>query len=226
MRDNKTPFLTQEYDTKIESTIPHYSFFHDETIDLIKTVNSSPETWLDTGCGTGRLIDKASKYFINTRFTLADPAEAMLMLAKARFSNDEFSKLEYLQVTTQDIDCPKERFDVITAIQCHHYLDFGTRKTATENCFRLLKENGIYITFENTKPSTETGLQVALQRWRQFQLTQGKSEDEVINHLKRFDVEYFPISAVAHINLLYDVGFSVAEIFWISTMQAGFYAIK
>ncbi len=226
MSDNKTPFLTQDYDTKIESTIPHYSFFHDETIDLIKTVNSRPKRWLDTGCGTGRLIEKASKSFNNTRFVLADPSEAMLTLAKERFSKDEFLNREYFQVTTQDIDCPQESFDVITAIQCHHYLDVSTRKRATANCFRLLKENGIFVTFENIKPNTEKGVQVGLQRWQQFQLAQGKSETEVNNHLKRFNVEYFPISAMSHINLLYDVGFSVAEIVWVSTMQAGFYAIK
>jgi len=48
----------------------------------------------------------------------------------------------------------------------------------------------------------------------------------VENHLKRFNVEYFPINIEEHLSLLRKSGFSVVEMFWYSYMQAGFYCIK
>jgi len=40
--------------------------------------------WLDTGCGTGNLVELALKAFPDTRFILADPTEKMLHAAVAR----------------------------------------------------------------------------------------------------------------------------------------------
>lgn len=226
MGDNKTPHLAKEYDTKIAKTIPFYNLFHDETLSLIEVVKPNPGVWLDTGCGTGTLVSKAVKCFKNTRFILADPSEAILNIAKEKLSGDEKLKIEYLLTGTQDINYSQGSFDVITAIQAHHYLDFDTRKKATVNCFMMLKEGGIYITFENIKPKTETGIRIGLEQWQQFQLGQGKSMEEVEGHIKRFGVEYFPIPIDRHVSLLQDVGFSTVEILWVSRMQAGFYAIK
>lgn len=44
--------------------------------------------------------------------------------------------------------------------------------------------------------------------------------------MTRFKHKYFPITIGEHLNLLKRVGFRVAELFWLSYMQAGFYAIK
>ena len=46
-------------------------------------------------------------------------------------------------------------FDVITAIQSHHYFQKQERKKAVENVYRALKEDGIYISFENVVPDDE-----------------------------------------------------------------------
>jgi tRNA (cmo5U34)-methyltransferase len=226
MSDNSTPHLAQIYDAKIEKTIPYYQNFHAETLDLIKSVNPEPMTWLDTGCGTGILIEKAVSSFHHTRFVLADPAEAMLTIAKTKLSTYPPSMMEYIQAGTQEIKYPDHSFDVITAIQSHHYLDEAGRKQATVNCFRMLNAGGVYVTFENIQPDTDKGIQVGLYRWKEFQLHQGKTVNEVDAHIQRFGVEYFPITISEHLHLLKDCGFSTVEILWVSYMQAGFYAIK
>ncbi|MGD0231966.1 MAG: hypothetical protein ABSC19_16690 [Syntrophorhabdales bacterium] len=45
-------------------------------------------------------------------------------------------------------------------------------------------------------------------------------------HRSRFGKSYFPITIAEHLELLRATGFSTVEIFWLSHMQAGFYAIK
>jgi len=226
MRDNKTSQPAQEYDAKVEKNIPMYSFFHEQTLHLIEVAKPNPARWLDTGCGTGILVSKAIKNFTNTHFVLADPSEAMLSIAREKFLGDRNLSLEYFLAGTEDLNCPTGSFDVITAILSHHYFDIETRRKATLNCFRMLKEDGVYVTFESIRPQSEKGLQIGLERWRRVQLSQSKSLKEVERYISRYGKEFFPIPIDSHISLLHDIGFSTIEVFWVSVMQAGVYAIK
>jgi tRNA (cmo5U34)-methyltransferase len=72
--DNSTPHLAANYDSKICGTIPYYEAFHEETINLIRAMRFEPHNWLDTGCGTGTLVQKLLAAFPRTQFVLVDPA--------------------------------------------------------------------------------------------------------------------------------------------------------
>jgi len=226
--DNSTAHISTYYDGQVKNTIPYYECFHKETINFIKVAKDNPKVWLDTGCGTGSLVEQAFKYFENTLFILADPSMEMLNQAKeklARFSKDKTKFLE--SVSTQEISLGDiKKPDVITAIQSHHYLSMEDRVKATEKCYCLLKEDGIYITFENICPLTPEGVEIGKEYWKQFQIMSGKSTEDAENHMKRFGVEYFPITIENHLSLLKDCGFRVVEVFWYSYLQAGFYCIK
>jgi tRNA (cmo5U34)-methyltransferase len=225
---NYTPHPPEDYDANISGIIPYYSTIHQEIINLVKSLPSNPKVWLDTGCGTGSLVDKAIKEFPGTKFFLVDPTEGMLDQSRQKLSSYPSGRLEFLRAcVTQKLSQElKEKPDLITAIQCHHYLSLEDRTRATRVCYDLLKEGGIYITFENTRPLTEEGITVGKRYWGNFQLGCGRSEEEVKKHLERFDVEYFPITVEQHLKLLRDTGFKTVELFWYSYMQAGFYCIK
>lgn len=226
--DNATPHVSEEYDVKVRQTIPFYEQFHDETIDLVKTIKPDAEVWLDTGCGTGNLVSKAFSHFPKTVFLLADPAEKMLIQAKKRLEMFPSSQIKFLDpVETEHLELngamPPQ---VITAIQSHHYLSREGRKRATERCFEILAKGGLYITFENIRSDSEQGIAIGLVRWKRYQVAQGRTQEIVEAHGKRFDTAYFPISIDDHLRLLQRAGFLVAELLWCSHMQAGFYAIK
>lgn len=224
MKDNLTAHSSTEYDEQIIPTIPYYNLFYPTTFELVQSINGSPNVWLDTGCGTGNILTKAKKLFPATSFILADPSQTMIDLAKCKYKND--SSINYSMADTQSLDCADESIDVITAIQCHHYLSEEARKDATKNCFRMLKKGGIYITFENIKPYTEQGVNISLKRWGSYQISQGRPPEKVQDHLNRYNKNYFPITVSDHLKLLSDIGFEVVEILWLTYMQAGFYAIK
>lgn len=223
MGDNKTSSPAADYDAHISGVNPHYAQFHADTIGVVRAVNPSPDRWLDTGCGTGTLAVKALAVFPGTAFTLADPAEAMLQFAKSKLAG---RPAEFVQKGTQALDFPDRSFDVITAIQAHHYFDTGTRRAATANCFRMLKPGGVYVTFENVRPFTQAGLRVGMERWRLYQADAGRAPEEIERHLARFDAEYFPITVEQHLRLLRETGFQTSELLFAGLMQAGFYAIK
>jgi tRNA (cmo5U34)-methyltransferase len=227
MIDNKTAHMALEYQAKIGATIPNYDIFHSQTIDLVRVINPTPEKWLDTGCGTGNFVLSAGKEFINTQFVLADPSTEMLDIARTKLEKTDDQKYIILEpVSSQDIQLTDEHFHVITALQAHHYLDRAGRKTATDNCYRMIKTGGVFITFENIRPLTDVTTTIGLKRWQNFQVEQGKDPVEAEKHINRFGVEYLPITILEHLELLKETGFAYVDLFWFSYMQAGFYAIK
>lgn len=225
MKDNTTSQPAAEYDANVEKTIPCYSRFHEQTLDLAAVLQPDAANWLDCGCGTGNLIQQAALKFPHTEFTLADPSEPMLELARQKLSVRPGS-FQYVQAGTENLDLPPASFDLITAIMSHHYLPAEGREQIVQKCYELLKPGGVYITFETIRPATEKGLATGLERWRRAQLAAGKSEDAVSKHIQRYGIELIPISIAEHDHLLNLAGFSCVELFWTSYLQAGFYAIK
>jgi tRNA (cmo5U34)-methyltransferase len=225
--DNTTPHSASKYNAQIRNTIPYYDNFHAETIHFIKAMGMSPRFWLDTGCGTGYLVEQAFDQFKETTFILADPSPEMMNQAKNKLHDKAGDgKIRFLDpVSTENLTL-KFKVDVITAIQSHHYLSKTKREKATKTCYGLLKNKGLYITFENVRPFSRKGIENGKKYWSAFQLSKGKDTEAVKDHMKRFDSEYFPITLEDHLKLLKTCGFQTVELFWYSYMQAGFYCIK
>ncbi len=227
-KDNSTAHVSSEYDEQIRKTIPYYDAIHTETIELVKAYCPSPEIWLDTGCGTGTLIMQAYGQFHSTEFYLSDPSAAMLEKAKEKIDKRRYKRIHFLPLSgSESLEWKeKEKPDVITAVQAHHYFDREGRKRAVKNCYSMLKEKGLFITFENIRPSSSPSIDLGMKRWKNFQLEKGRPVSAVEAHMVRFDREYFPITVREHLDLLNDTGFRTVELFWYSVMQAGFYAVK
>ncbi|NPV00656.1 MAG: class I SAM-dependent methyltransferase [Brevinematales bacterium] len=225
--DNTTPHQSTEYDTQVARTIPGYERFFAETIGLVKAYLPHPGIWLDTGCGTGTMALLAMREFRDTRFILADPSEGMLAQAKTKLA--AVGANAEILAPTGSAGLPgviNETPDIITAVMCHHYLDPAGRKAAVSACRSLLREGGLFVTFENIRPFTARGTEIGLRRWKEFQLSAGRPAETVDKHMTRFGTEYFPITAGEHLDLLRECGFSTVEILFYGTMQAGFYAVK
>jgi tRNA (cmo5U34)-methyltransferase len=224
-----TSFVPEAYDTSVRQIMPFYDVIQTEAVDLVKTLRPDVTQWLDTGCGTGNLVEIALKEFPQTFFILADPTEKMLQAAVTRLNGTEGKRLTFLPpIPTEGLPAHKNVLQpqVITAILCHHYLNKEQRRKATKICFDLLPERGVYITVENTAPDSARGTQISLARWKRAQIAQGRTEVMAEKHAARFNSEYFPITVNEHLQLLRETGFTTAELFWRSHLQAGFYAVK
>ena len=116
----------------------------------------------------------------------------------------EFLKASPTQELSQNL---RENPDIITAIQYHHYLSREGRAKATRVCCDLLKEGGVYITFENLRPLTEDGIALGKRYLKHFQLSHGRNGKEIQKLLERFDTEYFSITIEEHLELLRETGF-------------------
>lgn len=216
-------FRADNYDGKIRTVIPFYDDIYDQIFGVIKTYFGDRElSVLDTGCGTGNYAVRAASELRCSEMILCDPSEKMLEDAKKKL---EGVNCEFSCVGSEQLDY-EERFDLVTAIQSHHYFTREQRETAVKNCFRALKPGGLFICFENTAPFTQTGKDIVLRRVEEFSLKAGRSEQEVKHHSSRYGTEYFPLNISEHLELLRNTGFSITEMLWYSYLQSGFYAVK
>ena len=94
--DNATAHPAHQYDAEVRKVIPFYDTIQSETLDLVRTVAGEPAQWVDTGAGTGALVERALAAFPRTRFVLADPSEAMLAQARLRLSGAKVERVTLL----------------------------------------------------------------------------------------------------------------------------------
>jgi tRNA (cmo5U34)-methyltransferase len=223
--DNTTSHNSDDYDRQIRRIIPHYDEIHDEILNFIQVQCPHPETWLDTGCGTGSFVRKAQEMFPDTEFFIADPSEGMLTKASQTLDGCQYTVIG--SCGTADLPgITRHRFNVITAIQCHHYLSAKARNEAVRACYSLLNDGGFLMSSENIRPFSDEGIARALAYGGAFQRGAGRNDGEVKGHLARFDHEYFPITVTEHMKCYHDAGFPVAEILWLSYMQGVFWCRK
>ena len=118
MNDNKTAHSSGEYDVKIRQTIPYYEEFYKQITELVRTVKGRAESWLDIGCGTGKMAGAVFEDMSPERFVFLDSSEQMIKIAKEKY---EKKGGEFVVGDLLDMGYKKE-FDVVTAVQVNHYL--------------------------------------------------------------------------------------------------------
>ena len=220
--DNRSAYDSTVYDEYIVHVLPYYREYHDQIIDLLRVYKQDTVDWLDTGCGTGTLSARVLEKEQNVRFTLCDPSEKMLDIAKKKLKD---KNIRFVNAASHELEFESE-YDVITAVQCHHYYKTDERKKAVLKCYRALRDGGIFITFENIRMSSATSDDMAMKRWVNFLRAHGNSEQDIKMQIDRRGVETFPITVEDHIDLLKRTGFKSVDILWASYLQAGFIAIK
>ena len=226
--DNKSAFNVNQYDNNVRKVIPFYDEIYNQIFDIIHTHYAKGEKYkmpfsiLDTGCGSGTFAVRAYEELNISEMVLCDPSEKMLSDARNKLHD---KNCIFRCIGSENLDYT-EKFDVIVAIQSHHYFSREMRERAVMNCFKALKSGGIFIYTENTAPFSETGKNIVLKRVENYGINAGRTNEEVVSHSERYGTEYFPLNVSEHLGLLRKTGFETAEIFWHSYMQSGFYAVK
>lgn len=218
----KQAFLPEKYDRGIVATLPYYEEYFEQIVDIVHTVFHIPIAWLDIGCGTGKMANIAVKNLQVKNMVCCDNSPQMLKIAKEHICS---SKVDFLETSIQNLEYNSD-FDVITAILITHYLEYEDRVTSIRNCYNALKKNGLFFTVENFAPVNDVFKTLYMERWKNYQYKNGKSEEECQSHMLRYNTEYFPITITEQIRVLQKCGFKNVEIFWCSYMQVGILGIK
>jgi tRNA (cmo5U34)-methyltransferase len=200
--------------------IAGYAELRTAVADAVDSRIGNPETWLDTGCGTGGSVRLSVERHPKTRFTLADPSEENL--AKAEESVGASGSIA---APTHLIDLSDGSFDVITSILSNHYYsDREEKREAVSNCHRMLRDGGVFVIVEHTVHPEN---QVSCDReWAAYMRDKGLSEDRIAEMFERRNTVYFPMTEDDLKALILSCGFSEADVFWRSCSDVGIVAVK
>lgn len=131
--------------------------FYDKLIEFgICTKNQNV---LDIGTGTGVVPRNMYKY--GAKFTGIDISENQIKQAKL-LSESAGMNIDYYCKSVEEIDYPKNSFDVITACQCFHYFDHNIFATKASKILRLSGKLAVlymeWLPFEDKIASTSEKL--------------------------------------------------------------------
>ena len=191
MEPNRKEANVEEFNRRAATyeTSREQGYFFDRVqrivLNLAKT-QRSPEAILDVGCGTGRLLRKASEEWPNARLVGVDAAEKMIEQAKQLFPQAEFhfAMAESLPLPDASVDL------AFSTLSFHHWTN---QAKGVSEVARVLRLQGSFLLadivppfglffftrhFKNNNPKkmretfAEAGLNVELQqrpwRWSRF----------------------------------------------------------
>ena len=211
-----------ELEKRMSLRVTDYWKMRELVPETIKKHDPSPSIWLDTGCGTGGVVRDCLPAFPKTQFVLADPSSDNIQECKRLMNGNE--RCLYVDRPTDGLNFGDGSVDAITAILCHHYYPGDGRRKATENCFRMLRKNGIYVTFEHVR--YESGQEDMDKEWRSKMISNGLPEEFADEMLSRRYHEFYPLTEEEFVRHLKDAGFSSVEVIWKTCSDIGLKAVK
>ena len=124
---------------------------HKAALALAATIVHQPGSVLDVGCGTGRLLRRANRYWPEAQLIGVDPAQGMIEQAKLLTPNATFytAMAETLPLQDNSVDL------AISTISFHHWQNqaAGIREIA-----RVLRPGGHFILVDASFPGWLVGV--------------------------------------------------------------------
>jgi len=126
------------------SQVFFFDWIHRAALDAVPA-GIRPESILDIGCGTGRLLRKAARHWPAARLTGVDPAEGMVKEARRLTPGTQFhvSMAETLPLPDDSVDL------VLSTVSFHHWQDqlLGVKQVA-----RVLHPGGVFVLVDLIMP--------------------------------------------------------------------------
>jgi ubiquinone/menaquinone biosynthesis C-methylase UbiE len=102
---------------------------------------------LDLGCGTGSFLREVKSNYPTLAVAALDLSP--FYLAEARRLLAPWSRCEFIAAAAEDVPCPDESFDIVTAIYLFHELPPGRRRAVAGEIARLLKPGGTFVLLDS-----------------------------------------------------------------------------
>lgn len=200
-----------------EQTSRAVNIFFDESLDaLVNSINLTNKNKiriLDVCCGTGILTQKVAKQYPKAEFVGLDFAENMLVIAKARMKDYNFTAHCIDVLDTQSIT-KLGKFDlIISSFGIHNIHGFAEKQIAINNIYSALKPNGQYFVLDYIKGQNKKECEHYTKTFINFlRKTYNKKETkEWINLLAEEDE---PETVQDNFNLLSNANFKEVKLLW------------
>jgi ubiquinone/menaquinone biosynthesis C-methylase UbiE len=119
---------------------------HTEMLNVVTNEIAAPNTVLDVGCGTGRLLRKARALYPSAQLFGVDPAKGMVELARGQVPSAAIylAAAESLPLSDSSVDV------VLSSISFHHWSD---QLGALREISRVLRAGGCFCLADISVPA-------------------------------------------------------------------------
>jgi len=209
----------QNYDDVIKKRVPLYNEIQTLMVSLLPFSRKEYLRVLDLGCGTGGTSVALLKEFPLARVTGIDSSSDMLAVAAAKVKQTTW-RIDFI---CQDIRVVsgqwpgvrgEEEFDAIISAFSLHFLTEDEKKALFSKCRDALKPGGMLIYAEAVMSPSATVYQLYMEKWKDFQRSNGFSEDEIGAHMLKFVRDVKPLTVERQIDLMKEAGFTDVECYF------------
>jgi len=199
------------YDDVIRKRVPLYNEIQTLMVSLLPFSKKEYPRVLDLGCGTGGTSVALLKEFPLARVTGIDSSSDMLAVAAARVKQTTW-RIDFI---CQDMNHPlppaESGFDAIISAFSLHYLNEQEKKDIFRRCRDVLKPGGMLIDAEAVMSPSATVYQLYMEKWKDFQRSNGFSEDEIGAHMLKFIRGVKPLTVERQVEMMKNTGFIDVE---------------
>ena len=202
------------YDDVIRRRVPLYNEIQTLMVSLLPFSKKEYLRVLDVGCGTGETSVGLLKEFPLSRVTGIDGSQDMLDEAAAKVKQTTW-RIDFI---CQDMNHPlppaESGFDAIISAFSLHYLNEDEKKALLSKCRDALKPGGIFIDAEAVISPSAKVYQLYMEKWKDFQRSNGFSEDEIGAHMLKFVRDVKPLTVERQVCLMSEAGFIDVECYF------------
>ena len=125
----------------------------DAITSVVNALGAQAESVLDLGCGIGRWIPILAPNF--RHYHGVEISESMLQIARRRFPDRHFSKLQKMVLPADD-----QSVDFALSIAVLHHNSYVNQNALLRELHRILRPGGELLILESNHPRTESGISV------------------------------------------------------------------
>ena len=209
------------YDDVIKKRVPLYNEIQTLMVSLLPFSKKEYLRVLDVGCGTGETSVGLLKEFPLSRVTGIDGSQDMLDEAAAKVKQTTW-RIDFICQDMKACIYPLPQgegqgeggFDAIISAFSLHYLNEDEKKALLSKCRDALKPGGIFIDAEAVISPSAKVYQLYMEKWKDFQRSNGFSEDEIGAHMLKFVRDVKPLTVERQVCLMSEAGFTDVECYF------------
>ena len=228
MTDMNNRFKTDEagrYDDVIKKRVPLYNEIQTLMVSLLPFSKKEYLRVLDLGCGTGGTSVTLLKEFPLARVTGIDSSSDMLAIAAARVKQTTW-RIDFICRDIKEVGAysttpvqgsggsDEGGFDAIISAFSLHYLNEDEKRALFSKCYSALKPGGMLIDAEAVISPSAKVYQLYMEKWKEFQRSNGFSDEEIGAHMLKFVRDVKPLTVDRQVCLMSQAGFTDVECYF------------
>ena len=199
--------ISKSYTGSIQRCVPQYYKMLISLFIYLKP-EFSPKTVLELGCGTGNLTLLIHQRFPEANITAVDISSECINECKLRIPNAD---IHYIKSDFKDIDFLDNTFDLIISSISIHHLNDKEKEILFNKLYCYQTKGGILSFCDQFRGETDFIYQKHIERWKEFAVEQGTSNDEWEMWMQHQHEHDYHSSLLDHLVWIGNAGYNIID---------------